>query len=125
MGKKPVLSPRKPPTPEEMARRARFVASGSAEESARPDTDASNATAMGVQSKVGSDSMASRRSSVKTSGRSKSVQLRADGREVRRHTIYLSVPLAKALAHYCVEHDTEMSAVVAEAVSRLIEKNRS
>lgn len=52
--------------------------------------------------------------------RPKAVQLRADGREVRRHTIYLEVPLAKALAHYCVEHDRDLSAVVADAVSRLI-----
>ena len=47
--------------------------------------------------------------------------MRADGRKVRRHTIYLPVPLAKTLAHYCVEHDKDLSAVVAEAVSRLVQ----
>lgn len=65
-----------------------------------------------------------RRPDVQPLRRHKSVQLRADGREVRRHTIYLAVPLAKELAHYCVEHDTEMSAVVAEAVSKLLAEQR-
>lgn len=65
-----------------------------------------------------------KRPDAQTSRRHRAVQLRADGREVRRHTIYLSVPLAKELAHYCVEHDTEMSAVVAEAVSHLLGQKR-
>lgn len=76
----------------------------------------------GAKKRVGSGAL--KRPDAQTSKRNKAVQLRADGRQVRRHTIYLSIQLAKALAHYCVEHDTEMSTVVAEAVLHLLGKER-
>lgn len=53
------------------------------------------------------------------------MQLRADGREVRRQTIYLPVAMAKQLAHYCVEQDKDISAVITEAVSLLLETGRA
>ena len=58
------------------------------------------------------------RSSVQTSGRSRSVVDRRDGRELRRMTVYLPSSLAKRLAMRAVELDADMSAVVAEAVER-------
>lgn len=94
-----------------MGRRAQFVAGEPTESNKSSDVEASERP----------DKKVAERSDVQTSERSKAVQLRADGRKVRRHTIYLPVPLAKTLAHYCVEHDQDLSAVVAEAVSRLVQ----
>ena len=124
MGKKPTLSPRMPPTPEELDRRTQFVASGSVEAPSQPTVGAVAGVVPASRTKRAVGAKTSRRPDAQASMRHKAVQLRADGREVRRHTIYLSVPLAKALAHYCVEHDTEMSAVVAEAVSHHLENER-
>lgn len=113
MGKKPMLSPRRPPTPDEMARRAQFVAG---------EVENREGERLEVKTSRRSRAQAPERSGDQTSERSKAVQSRADGREVRRHTIYLPVPLAKTLAHYCVEHDKDLSSVVAEAVSQLVER---
>jgi hypothetical protein len=49
------------------------------------------------------------------------VLARADGREVRRLTLYLPVELAKRLAIHCAEHDRDLSDVVSEAVAKQLE----
>lgn len=92
-----------------MQRRAQFVAG-----------EAVGETVKSVETLKRSGGKVSERLSVQTSERSRAIQLRADGREVRRHTIYLPILLAKSLAHYCVEHDKDLSTVVAEAVSKLV-----
>jgi hypothetical protein len=56
--------------------------------------------------------------------RSKSVVRRKDGRELRRTTIYLPTDLARQLAVYCAERDSEMSDVIAAAVRGWISRDR-
>lgn len=51
---------------------------------------------------------------------SKAVVERADGRTLRRMTVYLPTDLAKRLALYCTEHELDMSAVIAESVARTL-----
>lgn len=65
-----------------------------------------------------------KRSNVQTSSRSKAVVERRDGRELRRMTVYLPPSLAKRLALHAVEVEQDMSAVVAEAVERLLSAER-
>lgn len=65
----------------------------------------------------------SKRSSARKSGDVKpraAVVERADGRELRRMTIYLPVPLAKRLAMRCAEDDRDTSDVIADAVAKLL-----
>ena len=45
---------------------------------------------------------------------------RKDGRTLKRMTLYLPLELARRLAIHCAEHDIDMSAVVTEAVRRLL-----
>lgn len=54
----------------------------------------------------------------KRSGAQKSVIARADGRELRRLTVYLPVDLARRLALACAESETAQSDAIAEAVKR-------
>ncbi len=49
-----------------------------------------------------------------------SVVARKDGRELRRMTIYLPIPLARKLAVYSAEQDVDMSSVVADAVDEYL-----
>jgi hypothetical protein len=51
---------------------------------------------------------------------SRAVLERADGRTLRRMTVYLPADLAKRLAMHCVERDQDMSAVIAESVARTL-----
>jgi hypothetical protein len=51
---------------------------------------------------------------------SKAVVERADGRTLRRMTVYLPTDLAKHLALYCAEHDRDMSEVIAASVARTL-----
>jgi len=46
------------------------------------------------------------------------VVTRTDGRELRRMTVYLPADLAKRLAVRCAELDADLSAVIAEAVTK-------
>lgn len=59
-----------------------------------------------------------KRSSAQTSKRS--TVKRADGRELRRMTIYLTPELAKRLAVHCAETGEDMSAFVATAVDKAL-----
>ena len=43
---------------------------------------------------------------------------RKDGRTLRRMTLYLPVDLARKLAVFCAEQDTDMSTVVTEALRK-------
>lgn len=95
--KPPAVSLRKPPAPVPLAAAESFVSGRS-----------------GVQ--------ASKRSSVspsKSAGRG--IVARADGRELRRMTLYLPADLAKRLAVYCAEHDADLSEVVTEAVAKRLD----
>lgn len=47
---------------------------------------------------------------------------RKDGRELRRMTVYLPSDLARELALHCAERDLDASAVVSEAVRRLLRR---
>lgn len=55
---------------------------------------------------------------VQTSKRS--IIARADGRTLRRMTVYLPTDLAKQLAVHCAEHDRDMSEVIAVSVARTL-----
>ena len=61
----------------------------------------------------GLDVQTSERSGVQTS---KAVVTRADGRELRRMTVYLPTELAKQLRLHCAEIDTDVSGLLAELV---------
>ncbi len=92
---KPVVALRKPPSTPPPEAVAAFVDGG------------------GERSNV----RATKRLDVQTSERSsKAVVTRADGRELRRMTIYIPADLAKRLRLHCTETDREISAVVGEAV---------
>jgi hypothetical protein len=56
---------------------------------------------------------------------SKSVVARVDGRTLRRMTVYLPDDLARKLAIYSAREDREISAVVTEAVQKLIGRART
>src|SRR5690606_25563754 len=45
---------------------------------------------------------------------------RADGRELRKQTIYLPADLARRLAIYAAAEGTELSAIVADALERYL-----
>ena len=62
------------------------------------------------------DAQTSKHSDVQTSG-GKAVVKRADGRELRRMTVYLPTDLAVRLRVHCAEADIDLSAFVAEAVA--------
>ena len=47
---------------------------------------------------------------------------RADGRELRKQTIYFETALAKRLAVHCAETEEDLSVVVAAAVSHWLEQ---
>jgi hypothetical protein len=49
---------------------------------------------------------------------------RADGRELRKQTIYFETALAKRLAVHCAETDEDMSTVVAASVTHWLDQNR-
>jgi hypothetical protein len=55
---------------------------------------------------------------VQTSKRS--VVARADGRTLKRMTVYLPVDLARQLAVHCAEHDRDMSEVIATSLARTL-----
>ena len=65
------------------------------------------------------DSFVAGRPNVQASKHSnaRGVVARADGRELRRMTVYLPVDLAKRLAVYCAAEDRDLSEVIAEAVA--------
>jgi hypothetical protein len=46
---------------------------------------------------------------------------RADGREVRKHTIYLATEVSRKLTSYCTQTGKNLSGVIAEAVVRFID----
>ena len=46
--------------------------------------------------------------------------MRKDGREVKRTTVYLPPAMAKRLAIYCIEHDKDMSDVMAAALEKYL-----
>lgn len=56
---------------------------------------------------------------------SKSVVARVDGRTLRRMTVYLPDDLARKLAVYSAREDREISAVVTEAVQKLLGRART
>jgi hypothetical protein len=47
---------------------------------------------------------------------------RADGREVRKHTIYLVTEVSRKLTSYCSQTGKNLSGVIAEAVTRYIDQ---
>jgi hypothetical protein len=49
---------------------------------------------------------------------------RADGRELRKQTIYFETALAKRLAVHCAETGEDMSMVVAAAVTHWLDQNK-
>jgi hypothetical protein len=53
-------------------------------------------------------------------GRRSPLLARKDGRTLRRMTLYLPADLARRLAVHCAERDVDMSAVVTDAVRRLL-----
>jgi hypothetical protein len=46
---------------------------------------------------------------------------RADGREVRKHTIYLATEVSRKLTSYCAQTGKNLSGVIADAVVRYID----
>ena len=46
---------------------------------------------------------------------------RADGREVRKHTIYLATEISRKLTSYCAQTGKNLSGVIADAVVRYID----
>lgn len=62
----------------------------------------------------------SKPSKAETSRSPKSVLLRKDGRRLKRMTLYLPVDLARRLAHHCVERDSDVSAITAQAISHYL-----
>lgn len=53
----------------------------------------------------------------------RAVLIRADGRELRRMTLYLPTDVAKALELLCVEQERDMSDVVTDAVNLELLRN--
>jgi hypothetical protein len=45
---------------------------------------------------------------------------RSDGRQVRRLVAYFDPTLAKSLERWCVDHETDVSAGIVEAVRRML-----
>ena len=76
-----------------------------------------DAFVQGVQTSKDSGSQTSKRSNAQASKR-RTLE-RADGRQVRRLTVYLPAELASRLAVHCAKADRDLSDVVAEAVERL------
>jgi hypothetical protein len=60
--------------------------------------------------------MKQRRASVKAAGKSVRFYQSWKDREVRRHTVYLSEPVAKRLAYYCAEYNLTLSEAMEEAL---------
>ena len=92
---KPVVTLRKPPEPPDVETFVRGE---------RPN----------VRAVKRPDVQASKRPSAQTS---KAVVHRADGRELRRMTVYLPTDLAAKLRVHCAGADIDLSAFVAEAVA--------
>jgi hypothetical protein len=78
------------------------------------------APSVDVQTSRGLDTQTSKRSKPSPS---RAVLERADGRTLRRMTVYLPTDLAKRLALHCVERDQDMSAVIAESVARTLKRS--
>lgn len=53
-------------------------------------------------------------------GTKRKVQTRADGRIMRKQTLYLEADLSRRLAMYCAETGVDLSAAVAEALELLL-----
>jgi len=103
MSKKPVVALRKPPPAVDPAAAEHFVNTGAAAAPSKAPAPASKASAGKVLA-----------STVRGSGRRRSVITRADGRELRRMTVYLSPDLARRLAVYAAKSDTDVSAAIAD-----------
>jgi len=91
MPAKPQVKLRKPPTPVPLAAAETFVSGGR------------------------SDGQTSKRPEPP---KARAVLTRADGREVRRLTLYLPADLAKRLAVHCAQRDEDMSDVTAIALTQ-------
>jgi hypothetical protein len=112
---KPRVSLRKPPAPVSLEAAESFVSAGDAESlryqtSRGLDVRTSNRSIGGVV----------REAKGKGTGKAlpRGVLPRADGREVKRMTVYMPPDLAKRLAVYCAESDRDISDVVSEAVEK-------
>jgi hypothetical protein len=70
--------------------------------------------------RVAESFVSGRRLDAQTSTR---VLSRADGRELRRMTVYLPVRLAKALAVHCAAHDLDLSEAIAHMVAGALEQS--
>jgi hypothetical protein len=55
----------------------------------------------------------------------RSVVERKDGRTLKRMTVYLPADLAKRLARHCLEHEQDMSEVIAASVSRTLGRSEA
>lgn len=100
MSKKPVVALRKPPPPvDPKAAEAaeRFVSGTATAVAARPQP-----------------SPTGRR-------RAKSIVVRTDGRELARKTVYLPPELARRLAIYAAETETDVSGVIAEICGQFLD----
>jgi hypothetical protein len=113
---KPRVSLRKPPAPVSLEAVESFVSAGDGES---PKFKMSRG--LDVQTSKRSNGSARE---AKGKGREKvlprGVLPRADGREVKRMTIYMPPELAKRLAVYSAESDRDISDVVSEAVAKLL-----
>lgn len=131
--KPPPVSLRKPPAAVDLDRAEAFVRKTEEPKSAqtlnRPEVQTLNRSE--VQTVKVSDAPTSERSEAHAAAPvevaapprkhvPKSVVARSDGRTLRRMTVYLPDDLARKLAIYCATEDQEMSAVVSEAVQRLL-----
>jgi hypothetical protein len=64
-----------------------------------------------------------RASSTPLARQRRSTIVRADGRELRRTTVYLTPELRKRLAVYAAEQDTDISSAIVEICTVFLDKN--
>lgn len=129
MARKPPVSLRKPPAAVDLTQAEAFV-----QQSERPSVRPSE-TPKVLPSEPSDVSTSAAPAPVKAARKpraakprkpvSKSVVARVDGRTLRRMTVYLPDDLARKLAVYSAREDREISAVVTEAVQKLLGRART
>lgn len=123
MAKKPAIVPRKPSKDIE---RDKFV-SGSVLEAKRVDAEETKDVeepkrSVAQEPKRSSAQEAKRSGARKPKGEGRLVFVRADGREIKKVSVYFAKETAKRLAVYCAHAERDMSAVVNELVATHLPK---
>jgi hypothetical protein len=135
MAKKPAIVPRKPSRDLE---RDKFVSGGVPEtkrsdvqEAKRLDAQETNrlvsqeterSSAQATKPPAAQETKPSRARATKVEGEGRLVFVRADGREIKKVSIYFARDIAKRLAVYCAQVDRDMSDVVNELVAMHLPK---